>query len=377
MIYFDNSATTQVDPRVVDAMIPYLYEQFGNPSSKYYSLATDAKSAVEEARNHISRLLGCSSDEVIFTAGATESNNMIIKGVMEMYGQETPHLVISKAEHSSVLEIAKYLENKGVKVTYLDVDKFGRVNKLQFDECIRSSIKPTLVSIQWGNNELGSLNDIEYIAHHCEESGVFFHTDATQVVGKVNLNIKGTGIRFFSCSAHKFHGPKGIGAAVIRKDQLGIKTKLTPLIHGGGQENDYRSGTLSVHNIVGFGKAAEIALEEQKEAESKLQTLEIFLKNKLATQFPEIIHFNSDDINKIPGIINVQFKGINNELLIKKISDQFAISTGSACSSSKPSHVLQSIGLSINEVRNSIRISLSKHNTKEEIEHFCAVLSGN
>ncbi|MGG1639114.1 cysteine desulfurase family protein [Paenibacillus sp. NRS-1760] len=374
MIYFDNSATTQVDVRVVDAMIPYLYESYGNPSSKYYKFAIDAKNAIEEARNHVSQLLCCETDEVIFTAGATESNNMLIKGVVEMYGGNKRHLVISKAEHSSVMETAKYLESKEVKVTYLSVDKFGRVNLNEFEECLEA--EPTLISIQWGNNELGSLNDIEYMSKKSAERGIFFHTDATQVVGKVPVNLKNTEVRFLSCSAHKFHGPKGIGAAIIRKDSLGIKTKIVPLIHGGGQENEYRSGTHSVHNIVGFGKAAEIAIKEQLEAAAVLSSLEIELRNRLSNAFTDVIKFNSDKDNKIPGIVNVQFKGINNELLIKKISDRFAISTGSACSSSKPSHVLQSIGLSLNEVRSSVRISLSKTNTVEEIESFCNALAG-
>ncbi|MFP4978257.1 cysteine desulfurase family protein [Paenibacillus sp. CN-4] len=374
MIYFDNSATTRIDSRVVDAMLPYLYESFGNPSSKYYSLATNAKNAVEEAREQISRLLGCEADEVIFTAGATESNNMIIKGVMEMYGKDNPHLVIGKAEHSSVLEIAKYVENKGIKVTYLNVDKYGRVNLEEFNDCV--SLSPTLISIQWGNNELGSINDIKYISRRCEEENVFFHTDATQVVGKIAINLNELPVRFLSCSAHKFHGPKGIGAAIIRKDTLGIRTKIAPLIHGGGQENEFRSGTHSVHNIVGFGKAAEIALSEQPETTNILEQLDKELKSKLVSMFSEVIHFNSDDYNKIPGIVNIQFKGINNEILIKKLSDRVAISTGSACSSSKPSHVLQSIGLTLSEVRNSVRVSLSKDNNIEEIDEFCSLLSG-
>lgn len=374
MIYFDNSATTKVDPRVVEAMLPYLYESFGNPSSKYYPLATTAKNAVEEARSRIAQLLGCETDEVVFTAGATESNNMIIKGVMEMYGGGSPHLVMGKAEHSSVIEIGKYYESNGIKVTYLNVDKYGRIDHDEFDKCLTQN--PTIISIQWGNNELGSLNEIAYMASKSAEKGVFFHTDATQVVGKIKINLLKTGAHFLSCSAHKFHGPKGIGAAIIRKDKLGIKRKLTPLIHGGGQESDYRSGTHSVHNIVGFGKAAEIAITEQPEAVKQLELLEIVFKEKLSMLFSEIILFNSDVKNKIPGIINIQFKGVNNELLIKKVADRVAISTGSACSSSNPSHVLQSIGLSLSEVRNSLRISLSKENSIEEIDEFCSLLSG-
>lgn len=374
MIYFDNSATTQIDPRVLDAMLPYLYAEFGNPSSKYYSLAMTAKEAVEVARAQVAKLFGCESDEIIFTSGATESNNLILKGVLESYGMDNPSLVISKAEHSSILEVASYLEQRGVTVFYIDVNSYGHVDESAFVTAL--AIKPTLVSMQWGNNETGSTNDICRMARLCAERGIFFHTDATQVVGKLKTNHIDRTVRFLSLSAHKLHGPKGIGAAIIRKDELGIKTKLTPLIHGGGQEFNYRSGTLSVHNIVGFGKAAEIALTEQQETYRVLDELESYLRQRLADRFPDIVIFNGGESNKIPGILNLQFKGVNNELLIKKLADRFALSTGSACSSSKPSHVLQSMGLSLSEVRQSVRISLSKTNTKEEIDKFCRALSG-
>lgn len=374
MIYFDNSATTKIDPLVVEAMLPYLYEEYGNPSSKYYSLATHAKDAVEVARAQVAKLFGCDSDEVSFTSGATESNNFILKGVLETFGGENPSLAVSKVEHSSVLEVTGYLEQRGTAVMYLNVDSYGRVNEAEFEAALE--LKPVLVSVQWGNNETGVLNDVHRMAKRCEERGILFHTDATQVVGKLKTAPLDRSVRFLSLSAHKLHGPKGIGAAIIRKDELGIKTKLSPLIHGGGQESNYRSGTLSVHNIVGFGKAAELALLRQEETTLRLQELEEYLRQKLAELFPDIIRFNGDVTYKIPGIVNVQFRGANNELLIKKLSDHYALSTGSACSSSKPSHVLESMGLSINEIRSSVRISLSHLNTVEEIDSFCAFLTG-
>lgn len=375
MIYLDNSSTTRPLPEVVDAMLPYLYEEYGNPSSKHYTLAVNAKDAVEEARYHVGQLIGCKPEEVIFTSGSTESNNMVIKGVMDINGGQAKCLVVSKTEHSSVLETAKYLHSKGTPVIFLDVDKHGRVHFEQFEDLVVSK-KPTLVSIIWGNNEIGSLNDIEKISRLCEDNDVLFHSDTTQVLGKVNIREQGKRVRFLSCSAHKLHGPKGIGACIIRKDRLGLKTKLTPLLHGGGQEQDYRSGTLAVHNIVGFGVAAKIALRDEERNKQTLEKLESYLLYKLTNYFQGIIVTNSDTTNKIPGIVNVQFRGTNNELLLKKLSSEAALSTGSACSSSKPSHVLESIGLSLNEIRSSVRISLSHLNTIEEINAFCDLLAG-
>ncbi|MFB6367182.1 cysteine desulfurase family protein [Paenibacillus elgii] len=375
MIYLDNSSTTRLLPEVVEAMLPYIIEEYGNPSSKHYSLAVNAKNAVDEARFHVAQLMGCQPEEIIFTSGSTESNNMVLKGVMDYYADRGEHLVVSKTEHSSVMETAKYLQSKGAKVTYLDVDRYGRIYIEKLEEIIVTE-RPVLVSVIWGNNEIGSLNDIVRIAKCCEGQGVFFHSDATQVLGKVNIREQGSLVHFLSCSAHKLHGPKGIGACVIRKDRLGLKTKLTPLIHGGGQEHEYRSGTLAVHNIVGFGAAAAIALRDEEKNKHILENLEQYLVNKLVNNFKEIIVFNSDTTNKIPGIVNVQFKGTNNELLLKKLSDKVALSTGSACSSSKPSHVLENIGLTLNEIRSSVRISMSHTNTVDEINAFCDVLAG-
>lgn len=370
MLYLDNSATTPILPEVLDAMLPYLKEEFGNPSSKYYTLAENAKKAVAIARQQVATLLGCEPDEIIFTSGATESNNMILKGVADFYQNQGNHIVTTKVEHPSVLETCKYLETKGIKVTYLDVDQYGRINLSQLEEII-SNNKPILISVIWGNNEIGSLNEIERIALLCEEHKIFFHSDATQVLGKVKFNLNDLpGINFMSCSAHKVHGPKGVGAAVIRRNELGLKTKLTPLLHGGGQENDYRSGTLAVHNIVGFGKAAEIAYLNIDNNINKLLELEAQCKRILHQKFGEILVYNNDDSNKIPGVISIQLKGVNNELFIRKIADQVALSTGSACSSTKPSHVLQAIGKELSEVRQTLRITISPFTTSESLKCF-------
>lgn len=369
MLYLDNSATTQLYPEVRDAMLPFLLEEFGNPSSKYYSLAVNAKSAVKKARQSVADFIGCLPSEIIFTSGSTESNNMIIKGVADYYLKKGNHIITTKTEHASVMEICKYLEVKGYNITYLDVDKYGRIDIEELKSAIDENT--ILVSIIWGNNELGSLNDMKMISEICREKNIFLHTDATQVVGKLEFNLEDyPGITFLSLSAHKFHGPKGIGASFIRKDKYDILTKITPLLHGGGQEQGIRSGTLAVHNIVGLGKAAEISHSNLADNINKLKDLEIHLQNILQSKFGNHIAFNNDDSNKIPGVLSVQFKGLNNEILVKKLAPIMAVSTGSACSSSKPSHVLEAIGLSIEEVRSTIRFSLSHTVEEKELDIF-------
>ncbi len=285
MLYLDNSATTPLLPEVKEAMLPYLLEEFGNPSSKYYSFAVNAKEAVENARNNVALLLGSKPEELTFTSGSTETNNMVLKGVADYYQSKGKHIITSKTEHPSVLDTCEYLERKGFEITYLDVDGYGRVSCEDLEEALREDT--ILVSIMWGNNELGSLNPIENISqNYALIKGYLFHTDATQVIGKVDLTLEDyPGISFLSCSAHKFHGPKGTGVAYIRRDEYGISTPLTPLIHGGGQEQGIRSGTLAVHNIVGMGKAAELAYHSLQENIDKLNRLEEKLRDLLLEKF--------------------------------------------------------------------------------------------
>ncbi|MFI2859247.1 cysteine desulfurase family protein [Paenibacillus sp. JSM ZJ436] len=372
MIYLDNSATTKLHPEVLETMLPYLKEEYGNPSSKFYLLAENAKKAVKSAREQVALLLGCEDDEIIFTSGATESNNMIIKGVHDYYGKiskNSNYMITSQAEHPSVLESFRYLEERGTNVNYLKVDSFARVNVNELTEELHR--QPLLTSIIWGNNEIGSLNPISELAQEFEENNLFFHTDATQIIGKVPFNLKDIpGIRFLSMSGHKIGGPKGIGVAVIRKQSKEIYTKLTPLLHGGGQENNYRSGTLAVHNIVGLGKAAEVAHKHINENITKLEELEKYLIGLLHENLGDKLKFNSDTKNKIPGLISLQFVGVNSELLIKKLSPYVALSSGSACSSSKPSHVLTASGISLEEVRQSVRITLNPQINKADLEIF-------
>ncbi|OQP07702.1 cysteine desulfurase DndA, partial [Geobacillus sp. 47C-IIb] len=338
MIYLDNSATTPIDPEVREAMWPYLMEEYGNPSSKYYTLAENAKKAVEEARTRVASLLFCEPDEIIFTSCATESNNFVLKGIAHFYKKQGKHIITSKIEHKSILETCKFLEDEGFEVTYLDVDSYGQVQLEALKNALRDDT--ILVSIMWANNETGTLNDIptlsQYVKSNCPNT--FFHTDATQVVGKIEVDLSKTPVDFLSLSAHKLYGPKGIGACFIRKRELGLRTKITPLLHGGNQENGYRSGTLSVHNIVGLGKAAEIAKRDHQEYHQKLIELETYLINKLHNLFPTI-QFNGHPTAKIPGVVNFTIPNVSNELIIRALKDQFAISTGSACSINEPSYV--------------------------------------
>lgn len=369
ILYLDNSATTPILPEVKEKMMIYLTEEFGNPSGKFYDLAVHAKDAVEEARSHVAKLLHAKNNEILFTSGATESNNTVLKGIADRYSDRGKHIITSKAEHSSIMDVCEFLESKGYTITYLDVDHFGRVYPKDVKQAITSDT--ILVSIFWGNNELGSLNDIAKISQYCLEEDVIFHTDATQVTGKIDLDLESyKGISFLSCSAHKMHGPKGVGALFVRSDDYGKLIEFTPLLHGGGQEKELRSGTYSVHNIVGFGEAVRIAIEQLQTNSKKLLDLEVKAKMLLIEKFSDNIAFNSDDENKIPGILNVRFKGVNNQILLKKLAPVIAASSGSACSSTKPSHVLQAIGLSLQEVRESVRFSFSPYIKTDELEIF-------
>ncbi|VEI08065.1 cysteine desulfurase family protein [Kurthia zopfii] len=369
MLYLDNSATTQIHPSVKEKMLPFLFEEFGNASSKYYEQATTAKNAVDEARKNVALLLSSKEQEIVFTSGSTESNNYFIKGTAHKLAHKGNHIVTTNVEHPSVLECCKFLESNGFTVTYLEADENGRVSENQLVESITD--QTILVSIMWGNNETGALNPIKELSQICLDRNIYFHTDATQVVGKVRVHLDQLpGVTFLSCSAHKFHGPKGIGVAFVRHDEFGVPTPLTPLLHGGGQENDLRSGTLALHNIVGIGEASRIAYKEFHSNETSLIENEKILISLLNEKFSNHIKYNNDNDNKIPGILSVQFIGVNNEILLKKLAPYIAASTGSACSSSKPSHVLKAIGLSLEEIRSTVRFSLSSHTKKEELDIF-------
>lgn len=353
MIYLDNAATTPMDPEVLETMIDYMKNEYGNPSSKYYPQALRAQEALKHARNQVADLLGCVPEYLLFTSGSTESNNFIIKGVAEKFKRKGNHIITSKIEHKSVLNTCKHLEKLGHEVTYVGNDELGRVNIDEIEAAIKD--ETILVSIMWGNNEIGTLNDIEKISALCRINGVLFHTDATQVIGKIDVNLSSLPIDFLSMSAHKLYGPKGVGIAYLGPDDLGLRYKLPALLDGGDQEYKMRAGTHAMHNIVGLGKACEVAKRDMATYIPRILEIENEFKNELLKVRPDIT-FNGDQDCKIPGLLSINIPGINNELFCKQVSGEIAISTGSACSISEGSYVVK------NTINNYIRICINKLN---------------
>lgn len=395
MIYLDNSATTPIDPEVLDAMLPYLKEEYGNPSSMHYTLAKNAEKAVNEARENLASLINAKPEEIIFTSCASESNNLIIKGVADYkkyYEQSGNHIITSKVEHKSILQTCKFLNgevylnkeknkrktyvssknenikiDRGYEVSFLDVNEYGQVNPSNFEDSIKDTT--ILTSFMWGNNELGSLNDIKVLSRIAKDKMILFHSDATQVLGKVDIDVNEVPIDFLSFSAHKIYGPKGVGACYIRNKIKGTPNiNMTALIHGGAQEDGYRAGTHAVHNIVGFGKAAEIAKRNMNDYVKKITELEIETKKMLLAKFPNI-EFLGDPDQHIPGVIPVIIPGIINQMLIQNLRDDVAISSGSACSIGEPSYVIASIE-KLNYTNNFLRISINKYTSKIQINSF-------
>ena len=385
MIYLDNVATTPIDPEVLDSMLPYLKEEFGNPSSRHYTLAKNAENAINLAREQVANLINAQPEEIIFTSCASESNNFIIKGVsdyLKNYKHKGNHIITSCVEHKSVLNSCKFLNgdiffnkdkkrmgktiaqpkiDRGYTVDFLNVNEKGQVSLIDFNKAILPNT--ILASIMWGNNELGTLNDINSISNIAKSKNILFHSDATQVLGKINIDVKSTPVDFLSFSAHKLYGPKGIGATFIRKNI--IMPEITCLIHGGSQENGYRAGTHSVHNIVGFGKACEIAKKDMNEYISKIESLTKEVTNILKEKFNDIIFINDCD-DSIPGVISVLIPEIINERYIANLSEKIAISSGSACSIGEPSYVIDAIGKS-DMTSKFLRISLNKFLNKNDL----------
>ena len=393
MIYFDNSATSPVDEEVLDAMLPYLREEYGNPSSKYYCKAVNAHNAVEDARAKVAKLIGANPEEIIFTAGATESTNFIIKGYMDYrryYGDGKNHIITSVAEHKATLNTCKYLNgdlysnndptvtlfggkktvNRGYEASFVGVTETGEILVTTIDEAIKNNT--AMVSVIYVNNELGTISNISEIAKLCAKKGIAIHSDLTQAIGKMAIDVLGLGIDFASCSAHKIYGPKGVGAAFVKSDAYGIPP-ITAFMHGGEQENGFRAGTLAVHNIVGFGKAAAIALRDLEVNEQRIIQMDQIMESGLGT-IPEISLTNASE-KRLPGIISivVDKKDFNNERFVKHISDKFALSTGSACSAGEPSYVITALGLE-DRVSKVLRISLNKYTTEEEIHQLIDIL---
>ncbi len=363
-IYLDNHSTSPCDPRVVEEMIPYLTEHFGNAASKSHSFGWTAEEAVDVARERIAHLLGASPKEIIFTSGATEGNNMALKGAMEFYASKGKHLITSHIEHKAVVDTARWLERNGCEVTWLDVDEAGLIDP----EAVRAAIRPdtVLVSLMHGNNEIGVLNPVTEIGKICKEHGVLFHTDAAQSAGRVSIDVNRDGIDLLSLSAHKMYGPKGIGALYVRRKAP--RVRLAPLFHGGGHERGMRSGTLAVHQIVGLGMAAHICAQELEQEYSKTVALRDRLLAKLSAEVPEIL-VNGSMEHRLPGNLNVSFTYVEGESMLMALRD-VAVSSGSACTSSslEPSYVLRALGLDDENAHSSIRFGIGRFNTEAEID---------
>ncbi len=364
-IYLDNAATTRVDDEVLKEMIPYFSEKYGNASSQH-AKGQEAKQAMEKARKTIAKTIGARSHEIVFTAGGTEANNLAVKGLFFANYPEKNHIIISKIEHDCVLNACKWLETQGAEITYLDVDADGFVDSKQLEEVITD--KTILVSIIHGNNEIGTIQDLEGIGKICKEHEVLFHTDACQSFTKVDIDVKKQNLDLVTLNAHKIHGPKGVGALYIRD---GIK--ITPVSHGGGHEKNLRSGTENIPGIVGFAKSVDVANKKDVEKMNEL-------RNKLIEGILKIENtkLNGSREKRLCNNINISFNNIEGEAIGGYLENEgIYTSTGSACSSHslKPSHVLQAIGLSPVQINSSLRISISKYTTEEEIDYFLKVLS--
>ena len=365
-IYLDNHATTPVDPRVLDEMLPYFRDKFGNAASRNHQFGWEAEAAVEKARDQVARLIGASAKEIVFTSGATESDNLAIKGVSESYHHKGDHVVTCVTEHKAVLDSCKHLEREGYRVTYLPVGKDGLIN---LDDLKRAlDDKTILVSIMFANNEIGVLQPIAEIGKLCRERGVLFHTDAVQAIGKVTLNVE-PNIDLASITAHKLYGPKGIGALYVRRKSP--RVELAPMIDGGGHERGMRSGTLNVPGIVGLGKACELCSQEMAIEAVRLKSLRDRLKDRIFAGLDDV-YVNGSMAHRLPGNLNLSFANVEAEPLLMGIND-VAVSTGSACSSAavEPSHVLKALGAG-DLTHGSIRFGIGRFNTQAEIDYVAA-----
>jgi cysteine desulfurase len=364
-IYLDNHATTPADPRVVDAMLPYFTEKFGNSASRNHAFGWAAEEAVEIARAQIAKLINASPKEIIFTSGATESNNLAIKGVAEMYREKGNHIITQVTEHKAVLDTCKRLEKYGYEVTYLPVQKDGRIN---LDD-LRKAITPKtiLISIMYANNEIGVVQPIEEIGKIAKEKGVFFHVDGVQAAGKIPVDVQRDGIDLLSISAHKIYGPKGVGALYVRRKNP--RVQLSAIIDGGGHERGMRSGTLNVTGIIGLGKACELCQQEMAAETVKLSRLRDRLKEGIMSKLDEC-YINGSMEHRLPHNINISFAFVEGESLLMGIND-IAVSSGSACTSAtlEPSYVLKALGVGEDLAHTSIRFGIGRFNTEEEVDY--------
>jgi cysteine desulfurase len=365
-IFLDNHSTTPMDPRVLEAMLPYFVEKFGNAASRNHAFGWAAEEAVETARKQIARLIKADPKEVVFTSGATESDNLALKGVLEMYREKGTHIITSATEHRAVLDTAKSLEAKGLAtVTYLPVDKQGMISP----EDVRNAItdKTILISIMLANNEIGSINPVQEIGKIAKEKGVLFHCDATQGVGKIPVDVQAMAIDLMSFSAHKIYGPKGIGALYVRKKNP--RVRIAAQIDGGGHERGMRSGTLPVPLIVGFGKACELCEHEMSAESARLAKMRDRLQAGIMAALEES-YLNGHPTNRLPGNLNISFAYVEGESLLMGMKE-IALSSGSACTSAtlEPSYVLRALGVGTELAHSSIRFGLGRFNSDEEIDY--------
>jgi len=364
-IYMDNHATTPVDPRVVDAMLPYFTERFGNAASRNHSFGWAGEEAVENARAQVASLIGATPKEIIFTSGATESDNLMIKGVAEMYREKGNHIITQAIEHKAVLDTCKRLEKYGYEVTYLPVQKDGRVDP----EDVRKAITPKtiLITIMYANNEIGIINPIAEIGKIAKEHGIIFAVDGVQAVGKIPVDVQKDNIDLLAISGHKIYGPKGVGALYVRRRNP--RVQLSAIIDGGGHERGMRSGTLNVTGIIGLGKACELAQQEMPEESKKMRALRDRLRAGLEAKLDEV-YINGSMEHRLPNNLNMSFAYVEGESLLMGIND-VAVSSGSACTSAtlEPSYVLKALGVGEDLAHTSIRFGLGRFNTEEEVDY--------
>ena len=363
-IYMDYQATTPLDPRVMEAMLPYFTTKFGNPHSRSHSFGWEAENAVEEARSRVARLIGADTKEIIFTSGATESNNLAIKGIAKFYGNKKNHIITIVSEHKCVLDACRYLEQEGIKITYLPIKPNGIIDL----ETLKNAItdQTMLVSVMAVNNEIGVVQPLKEIGKICRERGVFFHSDIAQGFGKIPIDVNEFNIDLASISGHKIYGPKGIGALYVRKKP---RVRVTPLINGGGQERGMRSGTLPTPLIVGLGMAAEIAYSEMEKDTKHVNYLFDRFLNNIHSRISEV-YLNGDKNQRYKGNLNLSFVGVEGESIILAIKD-LAVSSGSACTSAslEPSYVLRSMGIGEELAHTSIRFGIGRFTTEQEVDY--------
>ncbi|TDN69561.1 IscS subfamily cysteine desulfurase [Paraburkholderia sp. BL10I2N1] len=367
-IYMDYSATTPVDPRVVDKMIPYLREQFGNPASRSHSYGWEAERAVEEARENVAALVNADPREIIWTSGATESDNLAIKGVAHFYKSKGKHIITVKTEHKAVLDTCRELEREGFEVTYLDVKDDGLIDLDVFKDALRPDT--ILVSVMSVNNEIGVIQDIETIGEICREKGIIFHVDAAQATGKIEIDLQTLKVDLMSLSAHKTYGPKGIGALYVRRKP---RVRIEAQMHGGGHERGMRSGTLATHQIVGMGEAFRIAREEMATENERVR----MLRDRLLRGLSEIeeTYVNGDMEKRVPHNLNISFNFVEGESLIMAVKD-VAVSSGSACTSAslEPSYVLRALGRNDELAHSSIRFTVGRFTTEQDVDYVINLL---